>query len=215
MPWKTTSIFNGKRPFLKKKTDSAANRAMRPSVRWTGLKNKASRKFLNQAAGRDTLYFAENGLEVYVLDYSENGIHTIQAKAAEKGLSDSIHARQHDLRTPLPFADGFFEGSYSHMLYCMAFTGQALQSLGREVRRVLKPGGIHLYTARNTADPHYGTGIHRGENRYEVNGFIVHFFDREMIDRLAEGYELLEVSEFEEGSLPRRLYFVAEKKKAD
>ena len=74
--------------------------------------------------------------------------------------------------------------------------------------RVLKPGGLNIFTVRHTGDPHCGTGIHRGEEMYEVGGFIVNFFDRTKVDRLAQGYEVLSVDEFEEGAMPRRLYRV-------
>jgi hypothetical protein len=47
---------------------------------------------------------------------------------------------------------------------------------------------------------------------YEVGGFIVHFFDRRKVEHLAEGYEILEIDEFEEGGLPRRLFRVTMKK---
>ncbi len=38
--------------------------------------------------------------------------------------------------------------------------------------------------------------------------FIVHFFDRDLIERLARGFELVDVAEYEEGRLPRRLFAV-------
>jgi hypothetical protein len=47
---------------------------------------------------------------------------------------------------------------------------------------------------------------------YEVGGFIVHFFDRGKVEHLAEGYEILEIEEFEEGGMPRRLFRVTMKK---
>jgi hypothetical protein len=55
-------------------------------------------------------------------------------------------------------------------------------------------------------DPDYGCGIHQGEDLYENGGFIVHFFDRAKVERVAQGYEVVAVSEFTEGKLPRRLY---------
>jgi hypothetical protein len=90
----------------------------------------------------------------------------------------------------------------------MALTTPELQRLAAEIRRTLRPGGLHVYTVRTTEDAHYGTGLDRGDDMYEVGGFIVHFFSRALVDRLAAGYDLLEVSEFEEGDLPRRLYRV-------
>ena len=47
---------------------------------------------------------------------------------------------------------------------------------------------------------------------YESNGFAVHFFSRDLVERLARGFDLLDVTEFEEGELPRRLYRVTQRK---
>lgn len=38
---------------------------------------------------------------------------------------------------------------------------------------------------------------------YEHGGFTVHFFDLALIERLAAGFELIEVTDFTEGDLPR------------
>ena len=47
---------------------------------------------------------------------------------------------------------------------------------------------------------------------YEVGGFIVHFFDKEKVERMAKGYEILSVDPFEEGKLPRKLFRVTLRK---
>jgi cyclopropane fatty-acyl-phospholipid synthase-like methyltransferase len=178
------------------------------------FKNQGITKILELGGGqgRDTIYFAQKGFQVYVLDFTDSGVTSIKKKARELGLSTSITAIQHDVRNPLPFNDNFFDGCYSHMLYCMAFTNQELISLSKEINRILKRNGINIYTARNTNDAHFSTGIHRGENMYEVGGFIVHFFDIKMIEKLSEGYTDLQITEFEEGGLPRKLYIVTQKK---
>jgi hypothetical protein len=79
-------------------------------------------------------------------------------------------------------------------------------------QRDFKVCALCIYTVRHTGDVHYRTGIHRGEDMYEVGGFIVHFFDRGKVEHLAEGYEILEIEEFEEGGMPRRLFRVTMKK---
>ena len=55
-------------------------------------------------------------------------------------------------------------------------------------------------------------GIDRGDDRWETGGFIVHFFDHALIDRLADGFAILEVADYEEGRLPRRLAAVTMRK---
>ena len=87
----------------------------------------------------------------------------------------------------------------------LAMTTVELERLALELRRVLRPGGLVVYTVRTTADAHFGTGTPRGDDMYEHGGFIVHFFDRALIERLAAGFELIDVSDFTEGELPRRL----------
>jgi hypothetical protein len=95
----------------------------------------------------------------------------------------------------------------------MALTTAELQFLSGEIRRVLRPRGLNIYTVRHTGDPHYETGIHRGEDMYEVSGFIVHFFSKGKVELLAKGYKILSVDKFEEGRLPKRLFRVTLRKK--
>ena len=98
------------------------------------------------------------------------------------------------------------------MLYCMALTSKDLLNLNNEIFRILKPNGLNIFTVRNEYDGDFNKGISRGEDMYENDGFIVHFFTKEKIQSLMNGFnnEILEM--FEEGAFPRRLYFVVNKK---
>jgi SAM-dependent methyltransferase len=167
---------------------------------------------LGSGQGRDTLYFAGMGLRVYAVDYSENGLWGIIDKGVKTDMGEMITPVFHDLRKPLPFTDASIDGCFSHMLYCMAFSRSELESLNGEILRVLRPGGLNIYTVRHKEDAHYGKGIHLGEDLYEMNGFVVHYFDRALVERLADGFDLLGIEEFEEGSLPRKLWSVTMRK---
>jgi len=176
-----------------------------------------SRKILELGAGqgRDTLYFARRGFEVTALDYSTTALATLNAEARWSGISTAVTTVCHDVKQPLPFTSEAFDVCYSHMLYCMALTTDELEFLSQDIRRVLRPGGLNIYSARNTSDADYGKGTARGEDMYESNGFIVHFFSREKVVRLATGYEFLALEEFEEGSLPRKLFLVTLRKNSE
>jgi SAM-dependent methyltransferase len=168
---------------------------------------------LGAGQGRDTLFFASLGLRVYALEYSESGLWGIIDKGMKTELGEMISPVFHDLRKPLPFGDASIDGCFSHMLYCMAFSRAELEVLNGEIRRVLKPGGLNIYTVRHKEDAHYGKGTHLGEDLYEMNGFVVHYFDRAKVENLAGGFDVLDIEEFEEGSLPRKLFQVTLRKK--
>ena len=162
--------------------------------------------------GRDSLFFAQSGFHVHSLDYSKSGIDSIIKKAKKSGLAKRITTKFHDVRKPLPFKDETFDGCFSHMLYCMALTTKELVCLSKELHRVLKPRGVNIYTVRHIGDADYGTGIHRGEDLYETGGFIVHFFSKEKIRQLSAGFEIMNIDNFEEGKLPRKLFRVTLRK---
>lgn len=160
---------------------------------------------LGAGQGRDTLYLARRGFQVHALDFAPEGLEEIEAKAGAAGLADRVTIALHDARQRIPFADAAFDASYSHMLLCMALTTSELEQLVADLRRVVRPGGVVVYSVRTTDDAHYGAGIAHGDDMYEHGGFVVHFFDRTLIERLSDDFELLDVTAFTEGDLPRRL----------
>ena len=103
--------------------------------------------------------------------------------------------------------------TYNPRSYHALNTTKELKKLSNEIHRVLKPGGINIYTVRHTEDADYGIGVHRGEDLYETGGFIVHFFSTEKIKQISSGFNILNIESFEEGTLPRKLFQVTLRKK--
>jgi SAM-dependent methyltransferase len=158
--------------------------------------------------GRDTVFFACNGLRVTALDYAETTVEELGKKAGAAGLVSSIVVRAHDVRKPLPLPDASFDACYAHMLVCMELSTAEIAFILGEIRRVLRPDGIVLYSVRSSFDKHYRTGTHLSEEIYEIGGFAVHFLTEEKIRKLAKGYEILKIDRMQEGSLPRDLFCV-------
>jgi len=163
--------------------------------------------------GRDTIFFAKNSIHTTALDYSPSGIKVINQKTNKDNLSNYISTKLFDVREKLPFKDSSVEACYSHMLYCMALTSSDLEKLNNEIQRILKPGGINIYTARHTNDGDFENGIHRGEDLYENDGFIVHYFSEKKVNSLLNGFKNISLEKFEEGTFPRKLFFVVNEKK--
>tara|TARA_B100001741_G_scaffold20099_1_gene15020 strand:+ start:354 stop:1010 length:657 start_codon:yes stop_codon:yes gene_type:complete len=168
---------------------------------------------LGAGLGRDSIFFAKNNIKTKALDYSDSGIKIINNKIEKNNLSNVISTKLFDVRKKLPFKDNSIEGCYSHMLYCMALTTNDLKKLNNEIKRILKPGGINIYTVRHTNDGDFKNGIHVGEDLYENDGFIVHYFSKEKVNSLLDGFNNITLEEFEEGTFPRKLFFVINEKK--
>ena len=169
---------------------------------------------LGAGLGRDTIYFAKNNIKVYALDFSPRAIDTIKKKSKKLGLDKLITAEVFDIRKDFSFIEKNFDGCYSHMLYCMALTLNELEVLNYKISLKLKEDGINIYTARNTSDGDFQKGSHIGEDLYMIDGFIVHFFSDEKINKLINGYKNLGIIRFEEGNFPRRLSMVINQKKS-
>jgi SAM-dependent methyltransferase len=159
--------------------------------------------------GRDAIYFAQQGFTVSATDFSDVAIGQIHRAAQARDLAAKISTVVHDLREPLPLEDEAVDGVFAHMALCMALSAKEIHAVVNEVRRVLRPGGTFIYTVRHTGDAHYGAGNPLGDDIFEHGGFAVHFFSRQLVDALADGWALDDVYAFEEGDLPRRLWRVS------
>ena len=205
--WETS--FLNKPEMFGLEPSEAAVKALK-SFQEQGIKNIVE---LGAGLGRDTIFFAKNSIYVEALDYSKASIESITNKSKKLNLNKFIKSKVFDTRKKLPFKDSSIEGCFSHMLYCMALSNFDLENLNSEILRILKPGGINIYTARHTDDGDYKNGIHIGEGLYENDGFIVHFFSKNKVDQLSKGFEILNIENFEEGKFPRKLFKVMLKKK--
>ena len=168
---------------------------------------------LGAGLGRDTIFFGKNLIHTIALDYSPSGIKVIDQKIKKANLSKYISSKLFDVREKLPFEDNSIDACYSHMLYCMALTTDDLVKLNNEIKRILKPGGINIYTVRHTNDGDFQNGNHIGEDLYENDGFIVHYFSEEKVNSLLNGFKNITLEKFEEGTFPRKLFFVVNEKK--
>ncbi len=179
------------------------------------FKEKKIHKIIEIGAGlgRDSLFFAKNSIHTTALDYSASGIKIINQKIKKNNLYNYISTKLFDVRKKFPFEDNSIEACYSHMLYCMALTTSDLKTLNNEIQRILKPGGINIYTVRHTSDGDFKNGYHIGEDLYENDGFIVHYFSEDKINSLLNGFKNVSIEKFEEGPFPRKLFLVINEKK--
>ena len=168
------------------------------------VKNRFRRVLeLGCGQGRDTLYFLSKGFDVTAMDYSSIGCKQLCGCASGQSLDKHLTTTKADARKGLPYKDGSFDAVFSHMFFTMQMTEKEIQFILDEVLRVLRPGGLNVYSVRNDHDDHFGKGRHMGEDMWENQmGLVVHFFSEDKIRRLSKGYEVVDIKETIEGSAP-------------
>ena len=155
--------------------------------------------------GRDTIFFASKGLDVYAIDSSKIAIENINQKIRGKNIS--LNLKHFEARQTLPFSNSYFDTIYSHMFYNMSFTDEELGFLFTESSRVLKNSGLLYFSVRSDNDFLYNKGKKIDSNIYEINGFQIRFFTKEQIKSFLSNYfEIKKIMEsYEE---PVSLYLV-------
>jgi len=136
--------------------------------------------------GRDTIFFASNGLDVHAIDASKVAIENINQKIRQKNIS--LDLRYFIARQDLPFDSNYFDAVYSHMFYNMRFTDEELGFLFKESNRVLKNNGLLYFSVRSDKDVLYNKGKKIDNNIYEINGFQIRFFTKRQIQSFLENY---------------------------
>jgi SAM-dependent methyltransferase len=160
--------------------------------------------------GRDSIFFASNGLDVYAVDSSKVAIENIKQKMRGKNIC--LHLSHFEVRQTLPFDSSHFDAVYSHMFYNMRFIDEELKFLFKESRRVLKNNGLLYFSVRSDKDVLYNKGKKIECNIYEINGFQIRFFTKPQIKSfLSNHFEIKKIEEsYEE---PVSLYLVFSDKK--
>ncbi|TVM33315.1 SAM-dependent methyltransferase [Oceanidesulfovibrio marinus] len=162
---------------------------------------------LGAGQGRDALELAEHGYEVTALDYAAPGLQHLAVEAGRLGLTGRVVTVRHNVLEPLPFEDGSFGAVYAHMLLCMDFGPADVTALLYEVRRVLALDGVFLFSVRTSLDHACGLGRHMRGTMYDVDGFHIRFYSREMVRACAGGGLALEaLDHLQEGEQPMDLH---------
>jgi len=105
--------------------------------------------------GRDARRFAELGYAVRAIDYSHVAI---ERASAHPGNPPGLRFERADALSALRSTEtGSQVVVYAHALYMM-LPDEELDLVFREVGRVLRPNGLHVFAVRSVTDPAAGRG---------------------------------------------------------
>lgn len=103
-------------------------------------------------SGEDATLFATRGHNALVMDINDVDIEKTISRAQRFGVQDQVKTIQHDLSDgKLPLESDNYDVAYSRLTLHF-FLPETLASLMREIRRVLKPGGVAYLTLKSQDD---------------------------------------------------------------
>ena len=139
--------------------------------------------------GRDSLFFAKEGLNVTSVDFSESGIKKLNELIKEKELRN-IKAIQTDIRK-INFQDNSFDVIYAH-LSLHYFDDEITTQVFDKLFRILKKDGLIFIKCKSVEDALYGQGEKVGEDMYR-KGHLRHFFSEEYMKEKLRNFKILSV----------------------
>ena len=163
--------------------------------------------------GRDTTFFASNDIDVVAIDSSRVAIDALSKITREKNLT--IKPMIHNASEGIPFNGSYFDALYSHMFFNMRFTDDQVKYLFAEVNRVLKDGGLNLFSVRSDNDAMYKKGTEVEENIFDINGFEIRFFTKSDVEDILMATRFTAYKIIETYEEPASLYWVFARKQKD
>ncbi len=140
--------------------------------------------------GQDSRYFAGLGYEVTALDFSEEGIKFAKEKSAEYVIDYWVR----DMGEHLPFEDNSFDVVYSHLAIHYFSKGKT-EAIFRELKRVLKSGGVLALFVNSVNDPEYGTGTKIEDEFFQIGDIQKRYFSEHSLKSYVEDMEAVVLDE--------------------
>lgn len=153
--------------------------------------------------GRNSIFFAKNGLRVTGVDSSENALKIADEEARKAGVEISwVLADITNIKAE--FKDAVFDAVFSNYCLHLLSEPERYAAVG-EINRLLVVGGIVVASLLSTEDDGFRKGREVAPNTYEVDpegepGKIHYFFTEAAARLLFSKFDILELqpmSEFE------------------
>jgi len=105
--------------------------------------------------GRNAVYLANQGFNVYALDFSTESIARTKERIARSSVSDSIEVLLADVTEGIPFTDNSVDLVVDSYLSCHFLEEKSLENYFTEIRRVLNTDGQFYWAGLGVEDEYY------------------------------------------------------------
>lgn len=148
---------------------------------------------LGCGSGRHIVYLAKRFFFVVGSDISANALAQAQEWLEQENVYNYCLVENDMVK--LPFPDKHFDAVIS-MNVIDHNTLPKIKKTVKEIRRVLKTGGLVIVTLPSIKDYKFGIGKRLEKNSYlSDEGIVHHFFDEKSIKSLFEGFKIMELKE--------------------
>ncbi|HWB39037.1 MAG TPA: class I SAM-dependent methyltransferase, partial [Candidatus Saccharimonadales bacterium] len=147
--------------------------------------------------GRNAVYLAVQGFEVYAVDYIEPALEAAQVLANTKGQTGRINFEAAEIDQVWPFADNFFEVAIDCFSSIDIETKTGREIYRDELLRTLKPGGYAM-VAVVSADDEFEKQANPGSEPNSViwpeNGKFQKNYDEKELREFYKGFKILKLN---------------------
>lgn len=149
--------------------------------------------------GRNSVYLASLGFEVWALDYIQSAITAAEQLAKSKGVIDNIHFQLSEIDTAWQFDDAFFDIAIDSFSSIDIETKSGRETYRDEMFRTLKPGGYALVTVVSADDEWEKEliGAHPGPEPnstiWPQNGKFQKDYDEAELRQFYKAFEIMEL----------------------
>jgi len=140
--------------------------------------------------GIDSVFFAQKGLRVTAVDFSESGIEKLKQSIKNK-KTKTITPLLRDI-TNLKFPPNSFDVIYAH-LSLQYFDNRTTTKIFNKLYEILYPKGLFFIKCKFTDDRRYGKGKEIEKDMYKLKGHNRHFFSKEYMAEKLEGFKVLKI----------------------
>ena len=154
--------------------------------------------------GRNSVYLASLGFEVYAVDYIKPALQAAQELANRRGAVGEIHFVQAELDSPWQFADEYFDIAIDCFSSIDIETRAGRETYRNEMLRTLKPNGCAMINVCSSDDEWEREAIANNPGKepnsaYWPTGKFQKNYDEA---ELREFYKMFEIAELKKVSKP-------------
>lgn len=133
--------------------------------------------------GRDCLFFAKYGLNVFGFDISHDAISFVEERIKTENLQN-LKVVVHDLMKPMNF-NLEFDLIYSN-LALQFFDLNQLDIIFDNINKIMQKNSFFLFSTKKHGDKYDNFGTKVNQNAFEYKGITRYFFDQDSLTSLLE-----------------------------